>query len=106
MRQERPDTDLCLGLVPEDLDPAVLAERRIVEGLGAQHLLCLGSTHPVSHPDILDHVHDDQGHQGEDDQAERDDGQAVRSASQIWSPPSVLRRRGSSQSRARMCGSI
>ena len=98
MRQERPDADLCLGLVPEDLDPAVLAERRVVEGLGAHHL-CLGSTHPVSYQDVLDHVDDGEGHQGQDGQAERDDGQPVRSAPQSWSPPSVLRRRGSSQSR-------
>ncbi len=99
MGKQRPDADLCLGLVPEHLDPAVLAKRGVVERHRAKDFLDIRSAHPEPHPEIFDHVHGGQGHHRDDEETEADDDELIRARPQSWSPRSGVR---ATESRADM----
>ena len=99
MGKERRDADLRLGLVPEDLDPAVLAKRGVVERHGAKDFLGFRSAHPEAHPEVFDHIHGGQGHHRDDEETEADDDEPIRARPQSWSPRSGVR---ATESRADM----
>ena len=97
--KERRDADLRLGLVPEDLDPAVLAKRGVVERHRAKDFLGIRSAHPEPHPEIFDHVHGGQGHHRDDEETQAGDDELIRARPQSWSPGSDVR---ATESRADM----
>ena len=99
MGKQRPDADLRLGLVPEDLDPAVLAKGGVVERHRAKDFLGFRSAHPEPHPEIFDHVHGGQGHHRDDEETQAGDDELIRARPQSWSPGSDVR---ATESRADM----
>src|ERR1700730_8851193 len=99
MREERLDAGLRLGLVPEDLDPAVLSEYCGVEGHGAEGAPRFGAAQPEPDPKIVDRVHGGQREHRDNEHPQDRGDELVAARPQSWSPCSVLRRRGSSQSR-------
>src|SRR6516165_7448224 len=78
MRKKDMDTGICLRLIVEDLDTAVLQRRRVVERDLVERAVLRGSR-PIPHGEVVDEIDDSQ----QDEQSQQCPGDDEPRASQV-----------------------